>query len=202
MAVDDPRITAVFARIDAANAEDPNRVEVDGRLRPAALVYGERMSACLAAFDPEASPVLAIAVRAQHLRRFDIPRASHPMGRTGYFAWRNALKAHHADLVTRYMRDVGFDATAIDRVGAIVRKERLKRDPETQTLEDCACLVFLEFELPGFAAKWDDDKLVDVLAKTWPKMSDLGRARALELVPKLSERLAALVVRAVSSPVV
>jgi hypothetical protein len=198
MAVDDPRITAVFARIDAANAEDPNRVEVDGRSRPAALVYGERMSACLAAFAPEASPVLAIAVRAQHLRRFDIPRTSHPMDKPGYFAWRNALKAHHADLVTRYMRDAGFDATAIDRVGAIVRKERLKRDPETQTLEDCACLVFLEFELPGFAAKYDDAKLIDILAKTWPKMSDLGRARALELAPALPERLRGLIARAIS----
>ncbi|TBW41245.1 DUF4202 domain-containing protein [Siculibacillus lacustris] len=194
----DARLAAVFARIDAANAEDPTRIPTEAGERPHALVYGERMSAWLARLVPEASDLLQIAVRAQHLRRFDIPRSAHPMDKPGYFAWRNALKAHHATLVGGFMGQAGYDAEAIARVGSIVRKERLKRDVEAQALEDCACLVFLEFEFAPFADKHADDKVVDIVAKTWTKMSAAGHARALELVPSLPERLRTLTVRAVA----
>lgn len=193
------RLAVVFARIDAANAEDPTPVAVDGASRPHALVYGEWMSACLDRLAPEASELLRIAVRAQHLRRFDIPRADYPMDKPGYFAWRNAQKARHAELVGGYMREAGYDAAAIERVGGIVRKERLKRDDEVQTLEDCACLVFLEHEFAPFADGHPDDKVVDIVAKTWPKMSDRGRAAAVELLPAMSERLRTLTLLAVAA---
>jgi hypothetical protein len=194
----DDRLAAVFAGIDAGNADDPARVEVDGKLRPAAVVYGERMTARLAKLAPEASDLLRIAARGQHVRRFDIPRSSQPMDKPGYFAWRNALKRHHAEVVGAIMANIGYAEADVGRVGAIIRKEGIKRDPETQTLEDCACLVFLEFESVEFLGKYPDDKIVDIVAKTWVKMSDAGHAQALELVPLLPERLQALVVKAVT----
>ncbi len=195
---DSNRLAAVFAAIDAANGDDPVTIEVDGATRPAAVVYGERMSARLAKLAPEASELLQIAARAQHIRRFDIPRSSYPMDKPSYFAWRNALKRHHAEVVGAIMANLGFTEANLGRVGAMVRKEGIKRDPETQTLEDCACLVFLEFESVEFLEKYTDDKIVDIVAKTWAKMSDLGHAQALELVPLLPPRLQTLVVKAVT----
>lgn len=193
------RLAAVFAGIDAANADDPVSIVLDGVPRPAAVVYGERMTARLGRLAPEASELLAIAVRGQHVRRFDIARSTYPMDKPGYFAWRNALKRHHAEIVAAIMTKIGYDETKIGRVGTIIRKEGIKRDPETQTLEDCACLVFLEFESVEFLAKYSDDKIVDIVAKTWAKMSDAGHAQALELVPLLPERLQALIVKAVTT---
>ena len=134
------------------------------------------------------SELLKIAVRAQHVRRFDIPRSSYPMDRPNYHAWRNALKRHHAEVVGGLMAEVGYSAEEIARVGQIVRKEGLKRDPETQTLEDCACLVFLEFEFAPFGEKYTDEKVVDIVAKTWAKMSENGHKAALALAGQLPDR--------------
>ncbi len=192
------RLQAVFDEIDAANADDPKTVEIGGAVRPQAVVYGERMTARLAKLAPDASELLQIAVRAQHVRRFDMPRSSQPMDKPGYHAWRNALKVHHAEVVGQLMAKVGYCADDIERVGQLVRKERIKRDPEAQTLEDCASLVFLEHEYVEFAPKYTDEKLKDIVAKTWAKMSEAGHAQALELVPLLPEKLSALTVAAVT----
>ena len=187
------RLARAFAAIDRANADDQVRVMVDGVEVPAAVRYGAAMTRWLDRLVPEASEALRIACRAQHIRRFDMPRATYPMDKPGYFAWRNALKDHHADLAAGIMRDLGYDEDTIARTRSIIRKERLKRDPEAQALEDCACLVFLELEFAAFAADHGDDKIVDIVAKTWVKMSEAGHAAALGLVPALPERLQRLV---------
>lgn len=191
------RLAAVYARIDEANADDLTRIEIEGVTRPYAVFYGERMTAWLERLVPDAPDPLAIAVRAQHIRRFDIARSAYPMDKPGYFAWRNALKDHHASLTAAIMAEAGYADADIDRMRAIIRKERLKRDPDAQALEDCACLVFLENEFVAFAAKHDDDKVVDIVAKTWAKMSDAGHGRAVALLPALPGPLQGLVLKAV-----
>jgi len=193
----DARLAAAYARIDAANADDPTRIEIDGVDRPYGVFYGERMTAWLARLVPEASDALAIAVRAQHVRRFDIARALYPMDKPGYFAWRNGLKDHHAAIAAAIMQDLGYGEEEIARMRSIIRKERLKRDPEAQALEDCACLVFLENEFIAFAAKHTEDKIVDIVAKTWVKMSQEGHALAVAMLPALPDRLRELVLTAV-----
>ena len=192
------RLEQTCALIDAANADDPTKVIVDGVERPYAVVYGERMAARMTKLVPDASDLLKLAARAQHIRRFDIPRATYPMDKPGYHAWRNALKVRHGELLAEIMRRAGWSEDDVVRAGQLVRKERIKRDPEAQAVEDCASLVFLEFEYAEFGAKYDDDKVVDIVAKTWAKMSDAGHAQALELVPLLPERLQKLTVRAVT----
>ncbi|NLH80255.1 MAG: DUF4202 domain-containing protein [Phyllobacteriaceae bacterium] len=192
------RLAAIFAAIDAENAEDPKTIEVGGTTRPYAQVYGEWMSERLETLAPDASEHLRIAARAQHIRRFDMPRSTQPMDKPGYFAWRNALKVHHAEVVGRLMAEAGYDRADVDRVGQLVRKERIKRDPEAQTVEDCASLVFLEHEYAEFGDKYPDAKIVDIVAKTWVKMSEAGHAQALTLVPLLPERLQKLTVQAVT----
>jgi hypothetical protein len=182
-----------LAAIDAANAHDPRRIEVDGRSVPAALIYGQRMTAQLAEFEPTAGIALQIAARGQHIERWTIPRASFPEGRIGYLSWRKELQRCHARRLSQIMGESGFDAAIAERVGQIVRKERLAQDPEVQTLEDVACLVFLTHELAPFAAGQDDDKLARILAKTWRKMSNRAHRAVMASPPPqhISDLLAA-----------
>lgn len=178
----DHRLTRVFAAIDAANARDPNVVEDDnGAQAPAELVYGRRMSATLASLFPDASEHLQIAARGQHIERWTSPRKSYPEGRAGYLRWRNDLKVFHARRLGDIMADAGYSQNDIDRVGALVRKERLRTDAEAQSLEDVVCLVFLKHYVGDFASKVDETKLGDILAKTWRKISEAGQKHALGL---------------------
>lgn len=176
------RLVAVLAAIDAVNAADPS-----GR----ALLYGRRMSEALARFRADASDVLQIAARAQHIERWIIPRESYPEGRIAYLTWRKDLQKHHAQRTGDLMAAAGFGAEPMSRVAALLKKERLKQDAETQALEDVICLVFLEHEAPEFIAKYDDDKVKDILRKTARKMSAQGLAAAgsLKLAPRLARLL-------------
>lgn len=175
------RFDTAIARLDEANAQDPNIVESRAGPRHAELVYAQRMSETLARVYPRASAELKLAVRAQHLKRWTLPRADFPMDRKGYFAWRNAAKAMHSDLAAEILSRAGYQEEEIGRVQALIRKERVKHDAEAQALEDVACLVFLEHYFSAFAAKHDDEKLIGILRKTWTKMSDTGHAAALKL---------------------
>jgi len=175
------RFDKAVALIDEANAVDPNEIETDAGLRPAELVYGERMSETLKQLHPAASEPLRLAVRAQHLMRWTSPRSEFPMDRKGYHAWRNAAKRKHAEDVSNILAQAGYGEGEIEKVQALIRKESLKRDPEAQALEDVACLVFLEHYFSAFSAKHDREKLIGIIRKTWAKMSDEGHSAALKL---------------------
>jgi hypothetical protein len=179
--MDDERLARVIARIDAANAADPNLVEENGERIPKELLYARRMSEALATLEPQASEALRIAVRAQHLERWRIPRDTYSRDRVGYLRWRNELARMHAERVGALMREEGYTEAEIARVQAIVQKKQLGSDPEAQTLEDCACLVFLAHHLEEFARAHDEQKVIAILRKTWAKMSDRGRKAALAL---------------------
>ena len=186
-----PSFTAVIAAIDAANARDP---VLEGAV-PRALLYGQRMSAALAGFRPDASAALRIAARAQHIERWVIARASYPEGRVAYLSWRKALQQHHARRAGEIMAAAGYGPQEIARAGALLRKEGLKYGDEVQALEDVICLVFLRFEAPEFIAKHGDAKVREILAKTARKMSAAGLAAAGRL--DLEARLARLLGEAV-----
>ncbi|MEF3048978.1 DUF4202 domain-containing protein [Tabrizicola sp. L79] len=171
--------------IDAANAADPG--QEDGR--PAALVYGERMSVELARLFPKASPVLQIAARGQHVERWLLPRADYPQGKQGYLAWRREQGRRHGERVAGIMADAGFGPEDCARVGVLLRKEALKRDDEVQALEDVICFTFLRWYFAGFAQGKDPLAVQDIVEKTARKMSAEGRARALaefDLPPELT----------------
>lgn len=173
----------VLNRIDAANADDPNTEIVNGEPVPAALIYGRRMSDWVDRLRRDAPDELKIAARAQHIRRWDIPRSRFPMDRAGYHKWRTTLYGYHGDQAAEIMRDCGCDEAAIERVKFILSKKKLKSDPDVQTLEDAAALVFLENHFLDFFERDDIDeqKMIGILKKTWAKMSDRGREAALNL---------------------
>ena len=175
------RLARALAAVDAANGEDPTSVDVDGQPVPRELVYGRRMSAWLERLVPDASEALCLAVRAQHIQRWKVPRSAYPEGRTGYKRWRSELARMHAELAARIAADAGYDEATCARIAEMIQKRGLRTNAETQTLEDVACLVFLEHHLGEFAAKHDRAKVIDVLRKTWPKMSERGHAAALGL---------------------
>ena len=187
---------AALAAFDALNAQDPRAVTVDGRAQPYELIYGYRMSAALSGYAPDAEPALRLAARAQHLERWTIPRSSYPQDRAGYHRWRNDLKAYHARRAGDILAALNVGSEVIDRVAFLLQKKQLKRDAGTQTLEDVICLVFLQFYAAEFAADHPDDKVVDILRKTWAKMSDRGREAARRLT--LDPPVAALVERALT----
>jgi hypothetical protein len=182
---------------DRANREDPNRVVADGVEQPKELLYARRMTARLDRFAPDAPEPVRLAARSQHIRRWTVSRTDYPEGRDGYRRWRTDLARFHASTAAVILREVGYDDATVVRVESLLRKERLKTDPDVQLLEDVICLVFLEHHLSDFVQKQDDATLVGVLRKTWRKMSDDGRQAALEL--NLSVELRTLIERAVSS---
>jgi len=176
------RFDQAIERFDAANAEDPSREEVDGRERPKALLYAERLTAMLARIAPDASEALRLAARCQHLQRWKIPRAEYPMTQAGYFQWRAQLRDFHVDLASAILTDAGYDDGTIARVNSLTRKEALKTDAEAQALEDAVALVFLESYLADFVAEhrdYDEAKLAGILTKTAKKMSAQGREAAV-----------------------
>jgi Domain of unknown function (DUF4202) len=175
------RFREAIARFDAANAADPHRVEFEGREWAKELLYAERMSRWLARLAPEASEALQLAVRSQHLCRWMIPRSEYPMDRAGYQRWRTDLQRFHAERAGKILREVGYEEEMVARVQALLRKERLKLNPETQLLEDVACLVFLESYFADFSQQHDEEKLIPILRRTWAKMSAHGREAALTL---------------------
>jgi hypothetical protein len=173
-------LESVIAAIDTANGADPN-LEADdsGAMRPATLLYGLRMTAELAELAPEASDVLQIAARGQHIERWKVTRDSYPEGRTGYLTWRRDQGRSHGERLAGLMRDAGYPEDACDRVAVLLRKEGLKRDADVQMLEDTICMVFLQYYFAPFAAKHPEEKVLDIVAKTARKMSAGARALAL-----------------------
>jgi hypothetical protein len=167
--------------IDQKNAEDSNTYNVHGIDFSKELLYSQRMTKKLLQFEPTASEALQIAARAQHICRWKIARNEYPMDRVGYLKWRETLKKMHADLTSEILEKVGYDSEFIERVAFLINKKLIKKDEGSQTIEDVICLVFMEFYFEEFAAKHPDEKVIDILQKTWTKMSDKGHAAALKL---------------------
>jgi NTP pyrophosphatase (non-canonical NTP hydrolase) len=188
---------AAISLIDEAHAQDPNIAIVDGKDVPYELHYAQQMSHYLSLRAPDASPILKVAIRAQHFRRWEIPRSSYPMTKPGYFAWRTFLKKRQADLASAICVGCNFTTEEAEEVAQLIRKEDLKKNEETQILEDVACLVFLDDQFEGFEKEHDEEKIIDILRKTWGKMSERGHELALEI--RMSGDCKALIGKALAS---
>ena len=167
--------------IDEANSEDPNTESFEGEDYPKELLYSMRMTKWLETIEPQASEALRLAVRSQHIRRWEIPRSEYPLDRKGYHQWRTRLYDYHGEKSAEILDEVGYDEETIVRVRMLLKKKGLKSNPETQTLEDVACLVFLESYFWDFSRLHDEEKIIGILRKTWAKMSPRGQEAAREL---------------------
>jgi len=191
------RLEKTLAAFDAANLQDPNTEIVDGKAVAKEWIYAQRMSAQLHKFYDAPSEALQLATRSQHICRWKSPRSDYPMDKSGYKKWRLDLAQLHGEIAGNIMADQDYDESMIARVKDLLLKRSLKRDEEVQALEDVACLVFIEFYLEDFAGKHDEEKLIDIIRKTWNKMSAKGHEAALKL--PLSESMLGLVGKALSA---
>ncbi|UXU75604.1 MULTISPECIES: DUF4202 domain-containing protein [unclassified Paracoccus (in: a-proteobacteria)] len=171
------RLQTAFDAIDRANSADPH---LDPQGRPEALLYGQRMSAEQQALYPDASEVLRIACRGQHIERWLLPRDAYPMDRAGYLAWRSEQGRRHAARIAGIMRDAGYDDDQIAQAGKMLTKQGIKRDPEVQALEDVICFTFIRWYMGPFAAGRDPQEMQRIVEKTARKMSARARALALQ----------------------
>ena len=164
-------ITAAVAAIDAANAEDPNLIEVNGSTWPRARYQGIRATHWVERLRPDAEVAVHLAARAHHLRRWEIARADYPEGRVGYHRWKRDARGAARTAISNVLGPVGVDHVTIERVGALVSRDDLGRDDGTQLVEDAACLVFLETQYDELIERLGDEKVADAVRKTLKKMS-------------------------------
>ena len=186
-----------IALFDAANAQDPNQDEGE----PKELLYARRMTDMIGRLAPDASEVAQLAVRAQHIQRWLVPRSNYPLGKPGYFAWRTGLYRFHAETAGKLMQQAGYAEAMIEQVKLAVSKQGIKTNPDTQMLEDVTSLVFIESYMLGFAgqhAEYTEEKWLDIIRKTWRKMSADAHAFATSGGIKLPEALVPLILKAVS----
>ena len=191
---------AAIAAFDQANREDPNQEQYQGQAVAKELLYSRRMGEMQERYAPDASEAVKLAVRAQHILRWKIPRKDFPMDRQGYLQWRTKLYKFHAQTAGDLMRAVGYDDEMVGRVMTIVSKKGLKVNPETQMMEDVVDLVFLEHYMAGFAAQhpeYSEDKWIQIINKTWQKMSPRAHEFALSGNVRLPEALVPLILKAV-----
>jgi len=177
--------------IDSAHTADPVRTP-DGRA--AELVYADRVETWVVKLIADAAPILRLAARCQHLERWLTPRATFPEGKVGYLTWRRSLYVKQAERARELLVTAGISAEEANEAATWVSKTGLKTNSGTQALEDAAVLVFLENEIGAFAAQHADyprEKFIDILKKTWRKLSPAGQQAALGL--DLPPPIAALV---------
>ena len=149
--------------------------------QPKELILAKRLTESVLSLDPEASEVLLLASRCQHICRWMVPRNTEPMGREGYLRWRAGLKKFHAEKSAEILREVGYGDSVIERVQSLNLKKNLKTDPDCQVLEDALCLVFLKYQFDVLIENTDREKIVRIVQKTWKKMSKAGHVAALKI---------------------
>lgn len=177
-----------LADIDAANSEDPSRLGD----HPLAQAQGRLASLWLDQLAPQASPAVQIAARAHHLRRWELARTDYPDGRAGYLQWRRDNKMHQANSAADILANHGFTDETINKVGELLIRQDLSTDPDTQLVEDAACLVFVQTQFDEMVERLGHEHMVSVVAKTLTKMSPaaIDLAATIELSPEAAAVLA------------
>ena len=190
------------ALIDAANSADPNQVTAEGKEWPKELLYSERMSEMLERYRPDADDAMKLAIRAQHIERWKSPRSDYPMDRIGYLKWRKDLYKIQANTAAELLQQAGYGDDEIERVRNAVAKKNIKGNPDTQLLEDVTDLCFMEHYMLEFVGKhpdYSEEKWIEIIQKTWHKMSDNAHQFALSGAIKLPETLVPLIQKAVAA---
>lgn len=197
------QLTCALEKIDSANRADPNQELLDGQPVPRELAYSQHMTRWLFALEPNPSERMQIACRAQHIERWTMPRSDYPEGRKAYYQWRQACGRMHGQRAAEIMAESGYEPAECERVETILTKRELRKDADTQLLEDVACMVFLEKYFADFyeeKADYDREKWLRIVRRTWGKMSPRGHEAALKLAEGMPEHLLALLQEALAEP--
>lgn len=175
------KLEKAFALFDAYNKQDPKTLVWNGISYPEEYFYAVELYNWVLKLEPKAGEAVLLASRSQHIGRWTIPRDSYPDGKAGYLNWRSNLAKFHAEKAGELMEEAGYKSDFIEAVQKIILKQKIKLDPEVQLIENALCLVFLQFQFESFIRKHDEDKLINIVRKTWKKMSQAGHDAALRL---------------------
>jgi len=196
------KLEIAISLIDEANSKDPNHeTDNEGKTWPKESLYSFRMSDMLQRYRPDADDAVKIGVRAQHVERWKSSRQDYPEGRQGYLQWRANLYKFHAQTAGNFMAKAGYDEETIERVKKAVGKRAVKVNPDSQMLEDVASMVFIEHYMQSFADKhpeYSEEKWIDIIQKTWKKMSEQAHQFVLDGNVKLPEALVPVIQKALS----
>lgn len=188
-----------IALFDAANSKDPNMVKDGDKDVPKELIYSHRMVDMINRYLPDADDVGKLSVAAQHIERWQHPRKEYPMNRKGYHQWRTRLYKIHADKAAAILEQVGYDQDFIERVHLAIGKKNIKTNKDTQILEDVAALTFIEHYMAAMYEdypQYDEDKWIDIIIRTWRKMSPAAQEFALSGSVNLPEHLVPVIQKA------
>lgn len=175
------KLSAAFGQFDAYNQKDPHSFTWEGKSYPQEYFLAIKLYDWVNKLDANASEELLLASRSQHIGRWEIPRGTYPEGREPYLKWRKDLAQHHAEKATVIMEDAGYTPEQVARVRQIILKQKIKVDPDVQTMENALCLVFLQFQYEDFHPKYEADKVINILKKSLLKMDAHGHQFALTL---------------------
>lgn len=175
------KLQQAFTLFDAYNQQDPITLAWDDVTYPAEYFYAIELYNWVLKLDPQASEAVLLASRSQHIGRWEVPRETYPLGKSGYLNWRSDLAKFHAAKAHELMLQAGYAPDFIEGVKRIILKQKIKLDPEVQLIENALCLVFLQFQFEDFIQKHTEEKLITIIKKTWNKMSQSGRDAALKL---------------------
>ena len=190
------KLEKAFTLFDTYNKKSPEKIVWEGEEYPSEYFFALKLYDWVKKLEPDASESLLLASRAQHIGRWEIPRKTYPDGRVGYLKWRSDLGKFHAQTAAALLAEAGYDDDTIKRVREIIQKQRLKADADVQTIENALCLVFLEFQFDDLIEKLSEEKMIEILRKTWGKMSEPGRQYALGM--KFSKQGTNLIAKALN----
>lgn len=190
------KLEQAFTLFDNYNKQSPEHIMWQGEEFPSEYFYALKLYDWVKKLEPDAPEALLLASRSQHIGRWEIARKSYPDGRVGYLKWRSDLAKFHAQKASELLLEAGYDETTINRVKQIILKQRIKADDDVQTIENALCLVFLEFQFDDLIQKLSEEKMIDILQKTWGKMSAPGQEAALAM--QYSEEASTLLKKALN----
>ena len=196
-----PHFSKAMELINTANQQDPNNDIEDGKDVPKELLYTQRMIDMIGRYKPDADEVNILSVAGQHIERWKSPRSDYPMDRKGYHQWRTNLYTFHADTTAKLLTEAGYDEEFIARVKMAIGKQKLRSNPDTQILEDVAALTFIEHYMMRMYEnfpQYDEEKWIDIIIKTWKKMSPQAHDYALSGELKLPEALVPVIQKALA----
>jgi hypothetical protein len=175
---------SAIIKINKIHSLDPNQADYEGAKIPAELLYANQCTEWLFKLKPDASELEELAAKCQHFKRWEIPRSSYPTGKKGYYQWRIFLYDYQANEAAQVLLEAGYSNEAIETVKQMVAKKEVKKNKQSQLIEDVACLVFLEHYMQPFAAtkkEYSEEKWLKIIRMTWEKMTPKAHKFALNI---------------------
>ncbi|KAF8072415.1 hypothetical protein HT031_000074 [Scenedesmus sp. PABB004] len=195
-----PQLDKALALIDAGNAEDPTKVQVDGESVPYRLAYSRWLSEWVLRLDPKASDELLILARGRSIQSWklaDIKRDDYAPNTPGQRQWEVDRKKWLANRLLEAVKEAGYgeetcgliedvmlsrslpdprDIRKYDLLGPLgmVNFRTLRAVVMLQTLADADALLFLDKNFAEMFNRMPADEVAAVCKRELSRLSQNG----------------------------